>query len=222
MKKVFILLLLVSFAFVSCADMNKGNQNTTYKLLGQALESAIEKSNKVDASRAIELMEELGLDPLTVESKINQAFENADKTVSIAIKGETKGSVDLTEGASASAWYEVVFRFKDFGFKETIDGEAYEAKLNGTLKLTFELNASISSESAKGKGEFVLKTALPILLDAKSPNNIIKGGVYFKLTAMAKLSEAGSGVKFTGRINGKNIDESAGKFEFDFSKLIKK
>ena len=214
MKKIFSLLIAFALLFsFSCANTTGQNADVTASLVFSAIEEASSNAEKTTASRAQEIMDEFEIDSRGISADINNVFETKDGSVKIVVRG----SVDFASSNSSLA-YKVDFKFNNFGFSETVNGNDYTVKLNGHVRSTLKANLLADGTETSANGKFVIKSVTPINIDAAAGANSIAGLLSFNVKATASASDFKNGVKVSGKINGNDISQ---ELEFDFTKLIK-
>ena len=214
MKKIFSLLIAFALLFsFSCANTTGQNADVTASLVFSAFEEASSNAEKTTANRAQEIMDEFEIDSRGISADINNVFETKDGSVKIVVRG----SLDFAS-SNPSLAYKVDFKFNNFGFSETVNGNDYTVKLNGHVRSTLKANLPADGTETTVNGKFVIKSVTPINIDAAAGANSIAGLLSFNVKATASASAFKNGVKVSGKINGNDISQ---ELEFDFTKLVK-
>lgn len=217
MKKFLIVLSVLTLLF-SCEGMQgkKLNKEQMAKAT-DALEIAVSKS--AQAIVANQKFPSRG-------GNANVAIElPKDSIPGLAVSGKAsfKGSVEDLNGEYS---YDMLVKFKDFGFETDIDGEKnVSVKINGTIKMKYKFKFDLSNPAAKYDFE-IAGRALSIKLNDKI---LEPGKIYFYLKLAVDASiNLEDGIKAKGknefRINGSKFEgiEVAKNFKFNISSFFPK
>lgn len=216
MKKFLAIFLISIFAFVSCADMNSGNDELAFEIISEMIERAAENAVLETAPRG------------DVDYSIEHSFKfetQNNGNVYISVSGRGGSSFSWKEGASASVWYEAIFDFDNFSIMTSKNNRRYKGELNGTIRVNFDASASAGTNGFSTKGAFTVKTPLPSSLtitDLQDNSVVSKGLLSVNLKARANVAVndvCSGGVKLQGYLNAKKFDLNE-DLEFDFKKLI--